>query len=528
MDANEILDAVSLAVAELRKEQAATIEALRADVLRALETRPTEATVTMVLETVAGKVDVVAQRLEQTSEAIALRAAAAFDLAQAAQDAAAHVRDDLLEGFILSRDRDDALQAELAEALSSAPKPVVEGDVVSALLEALTPVHEALEAHTRRLDAHEDRVTEDRLREALAPMIETLAKHEDGIVTEDRLRKVLDPIQESLIGLDTAIEVLHASTEENIAEAVIPLRRTLEEIQNDVEARVTPDQLSTALSPVTGALATVADRLETKATAVEFQEFVTAIKKDRDVLAEAVNTKVDAEYATVALTQLEEVSDAHSRMLSEITDHALAFKEALEERVTVDQLAQAVEGVVTSVSTRLLERYQKIEPWAQGGAGYQPFALVQHRGAIWQATTRTHDEPTTDSSRWALLTDAIASLTFERRTPGYVTLVTRYVSGGPETTLDVREPVPVFRGVYNSEATYTTWDSVAKDSHIFLCLTNAPTGGPGEVLGEWQVTSGPRGRKGKDAPEADERAIASRVMHEVIPQLQQVVDSLQS
>lgn len=524
MDENEILDAFSLAVTELRKEHAAAIDALRTELSRALEARPTEAAFTLALETLAGQVDGVARQAGETAEALAAQATAALDKAQAAQAAATQVREDLLEGFTLSKDRDDALQAQLAERFASLPAPVVQEAVDQAILEALAPVSAALDAQAQRLDAHEDRVTEARLREALAPMIETLAKHEDNLATEEQVREALAPILESLVDLDTALGETRLAASNALTEAVAPLRDDIATLHQAIDTQVTGDQLSASLASVTGALTAVADRVETKIAAADLQAAVAPLQQAQEALDAEIRTRATLAHVEGLMASLEAAAAGTQHAVSGLTDAALAFEEALDERVTVDQLAQVVEGVVDSVSSRLLERYQKIEPWAQGGAGYQPFALVQHRGALWQATTRTHDEPAVDSSRWALLTDAVASLTFERRVPGYITLVTRYVSGAPEMTLDVREPVPVFRGVYSPSATYTTWDSVAKDSHVFLCLVDAPTGGPGEVLGEWQITSGPRGRKGKDAPEVDERALVLQVMREVVPQLQQAVD----
>jgi hypothetical protein len=284
------------------------------------------------------------------------------------------------------------------------------------------------------------------------------------------------------------------------------LEAAVADINHFAQARVTPEQITAALVPVQRAQAALEAAIETRATPGQITEALVPVRDRQAALEAAIEPLATREHVTEALAQVQA---------------------ALEARVTPDQMAEALDETVGAVRDSLLERYEAAEPWARGGAGYQAFALVTHRGGLWQSLAhRNHEEPDTLSPIWMLVSDSIESAELVRCAEGLVLRVRR--TSGAETSALVRDPVPTFRGVYDPATRYNAWDTVAKDSHVFLCLRDG-AGAPGATAGEWQVFSGPRGKKGVDgkspAP-VNEDAIVDRVMREVVPQLQQVVDTL--
>jgi hypothetical protein len=178
--------------------------------------------------------------------------------------------------------------------------------------------------------------------------------------------------------------------------------------------------------------------------------------------------------------------------------------------------------VLKTVRSELIERYQGAETWLRGGAGYQAYALCYHKGALWQSLRATKQEPG-EGDYWMMLTDGVESVDIVDGDPGYKDFVVRMASGTVSKS-SFKVPVPCFKGVFNPELSYEAWDSVAKDGHVFLCLKNNPNGAPGEVQGEWQVFSGPRGKTGKSVPVIDEREVVNSVLREVVPQIQEFLD----
>ena len=531
MDPNEILEAVAAAIADLRKEHAAEIAALKADLYTRTQGLVTEEALTVTLAGVAERADQFATRQDLDAEAALVK-----EYAQAVE---AHV--------------DQALQSTqeaIADARGWARETFATLSAVAALDEGVTLRAGALETALGGLSQHVAEV------EAPVAALGEMTRHVlESRVTADQATAL---VERALAPLQTAQEALEATlatkaTHEIIEAALTPLREALDAVDHAVMERVNDVQLDAVITPLQEAVSGLREQVG---------ECVLKTQRSRDLdgLGEIIKTKASAEAVKDLADQTAHLFEAHKAAVLTLGEEvaalatpaqveaavapveaAAANTEALLRTVqarldaqsdlmltkaTPADIQAAFERAVATVREDLLERYHGAEAWAKGGAGYQAFALVKHRGGLWQSTTRTHEEPAPDALDWMLLTDAIETAAFERREPGYLTLSTKYLSGA-STDLRIREPIPVFRGVFDPKADYLAWDTVAKDSHVFLCLVDAPTQGPGEIVGEWQVFSGPRGRKGQSAAEVSERAIVDQVLAEVIPQLQRVVDTME-
>lgn len=528
---DEILAAVAAAIADLRKEHAADLAALRQD----FETRAAETQAAYLADVT--RVDT---RVSTTIDALAASIQAAQTHAVTREDIDAAVQ---------------PLVGQLTERLAT---------VVATTAEHLGDVREAQDALRADLDAHatlaaltlEEQIaaavaplqaamaSTESVTEALAPVYATLAAHADSLAVLPDLATQAQ-LMAAVAASEAAVSDVLATkaTPELIAETFVPLRERVD--AHEAAIAVLPD-LATQLQlaeAIAGTEAVVAEALATKADAGQVDDLAALLQDATEAHEKALDLKADQDRIDGALAPLQEALEAQEAVirtlptqadleddlegaLSPLRDLVEGLQKAVATRASQGQLRAAFEGVLETLRTKLLERYQAPPDWANGGTGYRPFSLVRHHGAIWQSVARTFDEPSAKSHHWIILSDAIESMGFERHAPGQIALVTRYASGA-ESQASMREPVPVFRGVYDPEKTYGTWDTVAKDGHVFLALRDALTTGPGPdaAPGEWQVFSGPRGRKGKDA---DTKALADEVLREVVPQIEQALNKMGS
>lgn len=531
---DEILAAVAAAIADLRKEHAADLAALRQDFeARAAETQAAYlADVTRVDTRVSTTIDALAASVQAAQSHAVTREdidAAVHPLVGQLTERLATMVATTAEHLGEVREAQDALRADI-DAHATLAALALEEQIAA----AVTPLQEALGTMATR----------EHVTEALAPLQDAL----DGKVDPDQMGRALGTLHEALATL------FGRSAGELIAEAITPLRERLEDL--DRALAVLPDlvtmehvaeALATSEAAVSEALAVVeanlATALATKADVEQVDDLAALLQEATEAHEKALDLKADQDRIDDALAPLQEALEAQETVLhtlskqvvldddlegalSPLRDLVEGLQKAVATRASQGQLRAAFEGVLETLRTKLLERYQAPPDWANGGTGYRPFSLVRHHGAIWQSVARTFDEPSAKSHHWIILSDAVESMGFERREPGQLTLVTRYASGA-EHVVTTREPIPRYRGVYDATKTYAAWDTCSKDSHVFLALRDAPTTGPGPdaAPGEWQVFSGPRGRKGKDA---DTKALADEVMREVVPQIEQALNKMGS
>jgi hypothetical protein len=259
---------------------------------------------------------------------------------------------------------------------------------------------------------------------------------------------------------------------------------------------------------------------------------VSALRADLEPLIEARATpeqvsalRADLEPLIEARATPEQVSELHVHLDRQIEacvtlEQVGALRVDVEAKIAAKADPAQYEALIERVRNELVQRYTAVEDWLRGGAGYQAFSLCKHDGALWQSLRATTGTPGL-SEDWVLLADGLSTITFEANGPQHAKMVAAMTSGRvAEHTF--RLPIPKFRGVYVEGGEYEAWDTVAKDSHVFLCLRDTPTGAPGEVQGEWQVFSGPRGKPGK---RADDGAIKTAILRELVPQIQAAVDA---
>lgn len=448
---------------ELQKHQEAVAEALGPMAsLNDLERVRTD-----VVELVSSRVD--HEELVEVVASLALHA----DLE--------HVRADLAEVTKAQITQDDIIAA-VAPFARQDDLDIAQSELATLVTSKNERLHDVLNETVARLVTKADMVeVQERLEVEVKARVlpETLNKVLQSFVSKE-------DFEETVMSTRDLIE--ERATPAAITRAVAPLalRADLEQARADlavmIEARATPESVAAAVAPL--ASTTLLDQVRK-----ELREELTEHPKARDigVLIEPF----------VQRAELEEV-------------RALAESKASPEDY---------DALVGRVRSKIIERYTATEDWLRGGAGYQAFALCRHNGATWQSLRDTKGEPGV-SDDWMLQVDGVRSAGAES-VDGALAFVTRMASGAVFTH-PIKEPVPVFRGVYSPDEQYKAWDSVAKDSHVFLCLWNNPTGAPGEVQGEWQMFSGPRGKTGKPA---NEKAIADNVVRTLVPQLQAVVDS---
>jgi hypothetical protein len=554
---DEILEAVALAIAELRKDHAAAISVVRAEMeaahQKALEAdaQAREAVLARILETNALLEQAIATQMARADADADSRAALERAIAERATPE--QITEALMPIQTAQEAQEQALAALATPGYVDAALAPVRG-AMSALEEAVANDFRDVRATLEDFDRNSTKlVTLDEVKDALLPLQAALNAQEQVIATQlARVDVEADSrVADSHVALERAIAT--RATPEQIADALAPLQAALDAQERAIATRAAPEQILDALAPVGAAIAELQDIWKTHDKV--FMEEGLFVRSALDAAEAAIAARAAPEQITEALVPLQAALEAQERALAtRVTpEHVVAAlaplqaaleaqEQAIATRATPEQVTEALAPVqaalrvqideaasatVSRLKDLMVERYTAAEAWARGGPSYQAFALVTHNGGLWQAVCRASDEPGA-SAEWVLLSDGLASLAFEdgAETPE---LVARMVSGRVQRW-PVRLPVPVFRGVYDPEEVYQAWDTVAKDGHVFLRLRAGPAAAPGEVPGEWQVFSGPKGRKGRDAPRADEDALVQRissdVLHQIVPQLQGAVDQM--
>jgi hypothetical protein len=461
------------------------------------------------------------------------------------------------------RDYAEAIHADLTMQIEARATP-------QAVAAAVAPLARQVDLDQARSDLTllvETRATPEAITAAVAPLArqvdldqarEHLEVEVHARVTPETLNKTLqsfvrkEDFEETVLSTRGLIE--SRATPEAITTAVAPLARQvdLDQAKTDlallVETRATPEAITAAVAPL--ALQADLDQatsdltllVESRATPEAVAAAVAPLARQADLdqaktdLTLLVETRATPEAITAAVAPLVPfmlLDQVRAEICEDLAERPKAVDiglllEPFVQRAELQEVRALAESkaapqdydvLVSRVRSELIERYAATEDWLRGGAGYQAFALCRHNGATWQSLRDTKGEPGV-SDDWMLQVDGVKSAGAET-VDGALLFVTRMASGAVFHH-PINEPVPVFRGVYSPDEQYKAWDSVAKDSHVFLCLRSSPTGAPGEVQGEWQVFSGPRGKTGKPA---NEKAITDNVLRTLVPQLQAAVDA---
>jgi len=213
-----------------------------------------------------------------------------------------------------------------------------------------------------------------------------------------------------------------------------------------------------------------------------------------------VDKRVDAAQTLAALAA--DKADDLSEMLAKTSE---TVREDVHNLMTslerdIKEVNTEIPALVEKAAMKMREQYEAVEDWKRGGAGYQKFAVVRHRGALWQTPVATASEPGKGET-WVLLADGIADASVECNEDGMFEFKLRMASG-TELTTQHQLPVVRFKGVYDPKAQYRRFDAMVKDGCTFLALKDAP-GEVGAERGEW-MTIGYRGKAGRRGPTLDE------------------------
>lgn len=220
-----------------------------------------------------------------------------------------------------------------------------------------------------------------------------------------------------------------------------------------------------------------------------------------DVLETAVE-QIEKSIEHIGKSEIADVKNTFGNVADRI--------EALEKREPVDAelrkeiaaLAAKVEKAPDDALRLLLDHYHGAEEWKRGGAGYQKFAVVRHRGALWQTLTETTQEPG-NGETWVLLADGLSHFQTAVEPDGKFRLISRMASGAV-LEADYQLPTIRFKGVYDQKVEYRQYDAMVKDGHTFLALRDNP-GDVGVEKGGW-MTIGYRGKAGRRGPTLEEVA----------------------
>jgi len=228
--------------------------------------------------------------------------------------------------------------------------------------------------------------------------------------------------------------------------------------------------------------------------ALEMEELSKHLQGVRADLPE-ISKAVDAAAAR------EDVEGSLDAFQVRIGDIEKQFAEKVREIATAqEQIKVTNDEVVAKAITQMRSAVQGAEPWKRGGAGYQKFSVVRHRGALWQSPVETGEEPGRGDD-WALLADGVSDVSTSVDDSGVFTLAIKTASG-QENAAQFQLPKVNFVGVYDKTATYKKWDAMIRDGHTFLALKDDP-GEVGIDNGGW-MTIGYRGKAGKRGPTLEE------------------------
>ena len=449
----------------------------------------------------------------------------------------------------------ESLQSSLGILLDAQPTRT---DLETLRVEVTASLADQAESVSASLFDIESRVSEAVSISKLAAIDATRHIEEDLLTVIDQQAQEQQAMRSLLADLharvpEHVLPALHADLK-TLTESVASTRQDIDRLA-DAPPPVIPDHTD-AFAAIHATLADIAGQIDRKAdTDFHNAELATvreaissaatladlgALRSDIDLVA--TRSSADLTTSHVALQdQIETRASELSTSLSSLTsrfDNAMDVfywdLDAIRSDIS-DSISPLERAIATAASEReqlradLIDRYSRVEPWARGGEAYKEQALVTHRGGTWQAVNRAHGEPGS-SDDWLLIADGLAEIATDANDD---TATIRFVmTSGRTTEISHRQPVPRFRGVYDPNADYAPWDSVAKDSSIFIATVQHPTAAPGEVFGEWNVFSGPRGKrgaKGESAPVSDPRALIPEVVKaavdELVPLLQNALNA---
>jgi hypothetical protein len=322
-----------------------------------------------------------------------------------------------------------------------------------------------------------------------------------------------DAVERKLDGFEPRLEVIGASAErfdEKLAAleqrpagmTSDAVRRCAEEAAREAEVRageaaeLAVDAVDARLGAVEGQVSKVAEDVEQRAVAAHLElEKLSNELKDAQVALSGVQSEADAKA----------VYDGMAERLDALQGRISGAEEQEIERVreiadAQDQIKLTNDEVVTKAIAQMRSSVHGAEAWKRGGAGYQKFSVVRHRGALWQTPVETGEEPGRGDD-WALLADGVRDVRTSVSDDGVFTLAIDTASG-QTSEAQFQLPKVNFVGVYDKAAKYKKWDAMIRDGHTFLALKNDP-GEVGIDNGGW-MTIGYRGKAGKRGPTLDE------------------------
>lgn len=221
------------------------------------------------------------------------------------------------------------------------------------------------------------------------------------------------------------------------------------------------------------------------------------------------NDKIDTKFAEIKLSLVESdiIRDSHFKESIEHLGDELgkdleaSFKEYrrhLGNQVEAsNQIAVDNVDKLLATDKKLLSRAKQWVP----GVEYGENIVARNLGGLWQANTKTTDEPTAESKDWYCLSSSFYKLSvIKGHQNGVETTVGMHDSLGNvhELTLPGSR-VRYLKGVHQPHVPYDHLDSIMKDGCRWVATKDDPKGAPGEDDADWQVLSmrGPKGFPGK-------------------------------
>ena len=376
-------------------------------------------------------------------------------------------------------------EAKIAAAQTAADAANTRADKLAQDLEAAA----ALALEQRPAGVTEDDVTravDAAVRAALSSRLEDVERRLAGMHgAADRFDEKLAALESRPQGM--AQEAVQRLVESAAGEAEVRAGEAAELAVDAIDARLK------ALEDKVGAVTEVSE-----SRALEFNLEVDRLSKALDGALSDIEQVRDNMVGAASVESVQQSFDALKDVVSRAENEVA--KRLREIADAQDQIKLTNDEVVTKAIAQMRSSAHGAEAWKRGGAGYQKFSVVRHRGALWQTPVETGEEPGRGDD-WALLADGVRDVRTSVSDDGVFTLAIDTASG-QTSEAQFQLPKVNFVGVYDKAATYKKWDAMIRDGHTFLALKDDP-GEVGIDNGGW-MTIGYRGKAGKRGPTLDE------------------------
>ena len=228
------------------------------------------------------------------------------------------------------------------------------------------------------------------------------------------------------------------------------------------------------------------------------EERITSTSEHTDQQILDAVTRIDGEITRLntIVTTVSETSVLADRNMTENFEAAIS------------DLRQRLELISDELYQSMIDRYDVVDPWAQGGPPYKQGAMVRHGGGFWMAARQTSEEPKANARDWRLLADGVSQIRMDVIDNNLC--FDLELSSGNRASTSFALMHPVSKGTWDADTTYQKYDCAVKDGHAFMAVTDYPVGSPGEDPG-WMLL-GMRGKPGRSARKADiDQAVSEQI-----------------